>query len=159
MEVTTEASIMGSTGHQNKPYGHEIVNLKKKRSRSYDVTERKRKKADHIMLQKEKDRESKRVEVIKKLMKKAIQRSLPKKPRTQEILRPINQELETIATDSHELMDGTENSGKVTQKAELNILQFIMKLKYSHRGSFLLIHDEVLKDYQFSGTLLPSAYS
>ena len=54
---------MGSTGHQNKPYGHEIVNLKKKRRRSYDVTERKRKKADHIMSQKEKDRESKRVEV------------------------------------------------------------------------------------------------
>ena len=62
MEVTTEASIMGSTGHQNKPYGHEIVNLKKKRSRSYHVTERKRKVADHIMSQKEKDRESKRVE-------------------------------------------------------------------------------------------------
>ena len=51
-------------------------------------------------------------------MKKAIWRSLPKKPRTWEILRPINQELEKIATDSHELMDGTENSGKVTQKAE-----------------------------------------
>ena len=63
MEVTTEASFMGSIGHQNKPYGHEIVNLKKKRSRSYHVTETKRKEANHIMSQKEKDRKSKRVEV------------------------------------------------------------------------------------------------
>ena len=37
--------------------------MKKKRSRSYHVTERKIKEADHIMSQKEKDRESKRVEV------------------------------------------------------------------------------------------------